>query len=288
MEKHKVAIVIDSTAFIPQETLEQYPIHVIPLNLHWGKESQLDGVDITVDEFYERLQQEASLPTTSQPSAGRFLEFFNKVAEEAESIVGIFISSDLSGTYASAHAAVDMLGDFPIEIVDCRSTSLVQGILALIAARAAESGKDYKEVADTVRRLVPHTRLMFVVDTLEYLHKGGRIGGARHLLGSVLSIKPLLSVVDGRIEPLASVRTKKKAVKRLLEIAREDTAGMQKLHVGVIHASAPEEGEALCRQVAEQLAPQELMLSQLSPVVGAHVGPGAVGFGYLDAALVED
>ncbi len=287
MAQKSVAIVTDSSAFLPEALREQYGIHMIPLNLHWGEESLLDGVEITTDEFYRRLAQADALPTTSQPSAGRFLELFEQLAEEAESIVCVLISSELSGTVASANAAREMMADFPIEIVDSQSASLGLGLIAIAAARAAEEGKDYRQVAETARKLVPHTQIIFVVDTLEYLHKGGRIGGARRFLGSVLSIKPLLHLVDGKIEPLASVRTKRKAVEQMLSVIREETAGAEALHMGVINAAVPGEGDALRERIRREFDPAELIQGELSPVVGTHTGPGTLGVGFYDGAVLE-
>lgn len=288
MTKHKVAIVTDSTAFLPQEVLDKYPIHIIPQNLHWGEESMLDNVDISAAEFYERLRMARELPTTSQPSAGRFLSFFQDVAETAESIVAILISSELSGTIASAHAARDMMEQsFPIEIVDTRSAALGLSLIVEGMTGALDAGQDYKQIAALARKVSPHVRVVFVVDTLEYLHKGGRIGGAKRLLGSVLSIKPLLHLHEGKVEALTSVRTKRKAVERMLEGVREDSAGAAPLHMVVAHAAAPEEAQELYAQVQAQFKPARLRLSELSPVVGTHTGPGTLGVAYLDSAHLD-
>jgi DegV family protein with EDD domain len=288
MTKHKVAIVTDSTSFLPQEILDAYPIHVIPQNLHWGEESLLDNVDITPTEFYERLRTARELPTTSQPSAGRFLSFFQEVAETAESIVAILLSSELSGTIASAHAARDMMDQaFPIEIVDTRSASLGLALVVSAMTRALDAGQDHKQIAELARKLSPHVRVLFVVDTLEYLHKGGRIGGAKRLLGSVLSIKPLLHLHEGKVEALTSVRTKKKAVERMLQVVKEESAGAATLHMVVAHAASPEEAQELYQMAEEQFRPAQLMLSELSPVIGTHTGPGTLGVAYLDGALLD-
>lgn len=289
MTQRKVAIVTDSTAFLPRHYIDEYDLRVIPLNLHWGQENLRDVEDISPTEFYARLQQSDEIPTTSQPSAGRFLTFFEEVAQTADSIVAVLLSEKLSGTVASAHAAVEMMAaDYPIEIVDSRSASLGVGLVAVAAARAAEQGMDYRQVAEVARTLSPHVRVIFVVDTLEYLHKGGRIGGAKRLLGSVLAIKPLLQLKEGEIEALASVRTKRKAVERLLEIVKEDTVGAQKLHMGVMDAAAPEEGDRLFQRVVKIFSPEELIRSELSPVIGTHTGPGSVGMSYYDAAVLAE
>jgi DegV family protein with EDD domain len=280
MSKTKVAIVTDSTAYLPADLVDQYNIHVIPLVLCWEEEDLLDGVDITPTAFYERLKNSGIIPTTSQPSPGKFVEFFTQIAETAESIVAIFISDELSGTLDSAHTATDMMPDYPIEIVDSRSTSMGLGLIVLAAAREAERGQDHVEVANVARAIVPKTRVLFVVDTLEYLHKGGRIGGAKRLFGSLLSIKPVLHLVDGRIEPLASIRTKSKAIKHMLAVADQEVVGNKPVHVGVFNALAPQEAKNIYKTIYTLIRPEELIQAELSPVIGTHVGPGTVGIAY--------
>jgi DegV family protein with EDD domain len=280
MAKAKVAVVVDSTAYIPAELVSKYHLHVRPQILNWAGESLQDGVDITPQVFYERLKQAKEIPTTSQPSAGEFFEFFSKVAETADSIVGVFISESLSGTQASAHAAREMMSGYPIEIVDSRSTSMGLGFMALAAARAVAEGANHEEAAQAARALAPHMRVIFVLDTLEFLHRGGRIGGAQRFIGSMLSIKPVLHLHNGRIESLESVRTKRKAISRMLEIAAEEMAGKANIHAAVINAAASSEAALVYEQVQTQLRPVELIEAQLSPVVGTHTGPGVVGIVY--------
>ena len=199
MSKTKVAIITDSTANLPPEIIEEHQIYVIPQILNWEGRSLLDQIDITTAQFYERLPLSKDLPKTSQPAPGQVTEHFMKVAEGADSIVAIFVSELLSGTIQSAHLGAEAMGDYPIEIVDSRSASLGLGLLAVAAARYAAAGHDYREVAEYVRGLVPRMHVLFVVDTLEYLHKGGRIGGAKRLVGSMLSIKPVLHLENGQI-----------------------------------------------------------------------------------------
>ncbi|WP_420640775.1 DegV family protein [Candidatus Leptofilum sp.] len=283
MSKARVAVVVDSTAYIPPALVTQYNIHVIPQILNWEGSSLRDDVDIKPDAFYSRLATAKEMPTTSQPSAGEFHEFFSKVAETAESIVAILISKSLSGTQASAQAAASMMEDYPIEIVDSQSAAMGLGYMALAAARAIENGADYKEAAEAARAIVSNMRVLFVVDTLEFLHRGGRIGGAQRLIGSMLSIKPILHLVDGKIEPLASVRTKKKAIAHLLNVAQEEMAGKSGVKTAVIHAAAAADAEKLHDQLGQILNPEETHIVELSPVVGAHVGPKALGVVYFAA-----
>lgn len=276
----KVAIVVDSTAFIPPDLVAQYNLHVIPQVLNWEGESYRDNVDIEPNEFYTRLKTAKEMPTTSQPSAGEFHEFFSKVAETADSIVAILLSEHLSGTLASARAAVDMMDEYPIEIVDSRSTVMGLGFMVLAAARAIENGADYKEAAAAARALKEKMRIIFVVDTLEFLHRGGRIGGAKRFVGSMLSIKPILQLIDGKIEPLASVRTKRKAINHMLQVAEDEMQGKTNIHVSVMNALAPSEGKNIMAEMERRLKPVELYSTELSPVIGTHVGPGTVGVIY--------
>lgn len=277
MSKEKVAIVVDSTAGIPDELREKHNIHVIPQILNWEGESLRDEVDITPNQFYTRLKTAKEMPTTSQPSAGEFFEFFSKVAETAESIVAVLISEPLSGTQASARAAVEMMGDFPIEIVDSRSAVMGLGFMALAAAEAVANGADYKVAAEKARAMVDGMRVVFVVDTLEFLHRGGRIGGAARLVGSMLSMKPVLHLVDGKIDTLAKIRTKKKAINHMLDTLSAEMAGKQNLQAAVIDALSPDEGAMIFDAVKERMNPATLLRSNLSPVIGTHVGPGTVG-----------
>jgi DegV family protein with EDD domain len=227
------------------------------------------------------------MPTTSQPSVGQFMEFFQQVAETAETIVGIFISEALSGTMDSAHAAAKELSNIPIELVDSKSAAMGLALIVTRAARMADDGLDYKEIAEKARGLVPKIRLLFVVDTLEYLHRGGRIGGAQRLVGSVLSIKPILHLVDGKIESFESVRTRKKAVARLMAVVGEESDWGQQMHYGVLDAAAPETADKMYEEIKGHGEPAELLRSGISPVIGTHTGPGAVGIAFYDAASLN-
>jgi DegV family protein with EDD domain len=280
MSKRRVAIVTDSTANLTPETIAAHDIYVIPQILNWEGKSLLDQIDISTEAFYQHLPESSDLPKTSQPSPGQFAEHFQKVAEGAESIVAIFVSEYLSGTIQSAHLGAAEMGDYPIEIVDSRSVSLGLGLLVVAAARYAAEGHDYKAVAEYVRTLVPRLRVIFVVDTLEYLHKGGRIGGAQRLLGSMLSIKPVLHLEDGKIEPLASIRTKSKATQYMLDNFMAEVKDQERVHAGVIHSRAPEDAARIAQQVQDQVKPLELLMNELTPVIGANVGPGVVGMGF--------
>ncbi|NIM94846.1 MAG: DegV family EDD domain-containing protein [Anaerolineales bacterium] len=280
MSKANVAIATDSTSNIPDDLAARYNIHIIPQILNWEGESLLDGVDITTDEFYARLAISKEIPTTSQASSGAFKDFFTRIAKSSESIVGIFVSGALSGTLDSARNGAELAEDVPIEIIDSRSASMGLGFIAIAAARAAEAGLGPFEVAQVAEDLIPRMRLMFVLDTLEFIHRGGRIGGAQRFVGTVLSIKPLLHLYDGKVEPLESIRTKKKAIERMLSLAEEDTRCSSAVHAAVLDAAISTEAAEIHDQVVARLKPDELIQADLSPVVGAHTGPGTVGLVY--------
>jgi DegV family protein with EDD domain len=281
MSKAKIAIVTDSTANLPDKLLAQHNIQVIPLHIHWGTDDLRDGVDIQASEFYRRLVASDTLPTTSQPSVGEFVAFFQQVATTAESIVGVFISDKLSGTQASARAAKELVPNVPIEVVDSQSTAMGLGLVVLTAVRAAAEGYNAIEVAEIARASVPQTRVIFVVDTLEYLHKGGRIGGAQRLFGSMLSIKPLLHLEGGEVRPLARIRTKKKAISHMLEIAIQDHTAKSPKTLVVLSAAAGEEAEEVQETLRAQFPTTELFMADISPVVGVHTGPKALGLAYM-------
>jgi len=282
MSAQRIAVVTDSTAYLPPDVRERLGIPVIPLNVVWGEEVLKDGVDIDPPAFYQRLQTARVMPTTSQPSAGEFVDFFTQVADGrgVDTIVGVFISSALSGTVASAEAAKGMLSGLRIEVVDSLSTSMGLGFQAMAAAEAARAGASLEEVVEAAQRVRYRLHVLFVVDTLEFLHRGGRIGGAQRFLGTALKIKPLLELEGGRIEPLEQVRTKKKAVARMLEIAVERRGTAPAPRAAVVHADAMEAAQVLQQEVQAALGAEEVYLAEVSPVIGTHTGPGTLGVAF--------
>lgn len=281
MAHGKVAVVTDSSVSIPEEMIKELNIHVIPLWLHWGDDLMKDGIDITVEEFYERLVREDSIPTTSQPSAGEFIEFFRSVQKEGyEGIVAVLVSSKLSGTMASAQAAALEITDFPIRLVDSANVSIGLTCPVLAAAHAAAEGQSLDQVAAVAEEMSAKAYFLFVVDTLEFLHKGGRITGAKALLGTALSIKPLLHFEDGLIQPLMQVRTKKKGIATMLEKVEERLAGKKMAFAGVVDSNSPEDADAVARMVKERFGLAEVLRAPIGPVVGTHAGPGAVGLAF--------
>ena len=280
MSKSKIAIVTDSTAYIPEDLRQKYDIRVIPLTINWGGKSYLDNVDISPEEFYSKLEKEKEIPTTSQPSAGAFKELFESLADDHDAILAVLLSSDLSGTVASAQAAAEMLDTIPIRVVDSRLTTMALGLLVIFAAQKLESGASPDEVAASIAPVIQGMRVYFVVDTLEFLHRGGRIGGAQRLIGSMLAMKPVLQLQDGKIDSLASVRTKKKAIQSMLSVFEEDAVDKDIIHLTVFHGVAAEEAEDIRAYLEDKYHPTTLVLSKLSPVLGVHTGPGTVGIAY--------
>ncbi len=273
----RIAIVTDSTANLPAKWVDQYNIHVIPLKIHWENDTILDGIDITPEEFYKRLSQSKSLPTTSQPSIQDFLNVFDSLADETDGIVVPVISSGISGTVASAQAAARLFDRVPIEVIDTQITSMGQILIILAAARAAEQGKSLQEVKKVADEIVQRLHVYFAVDTLEYLHRGGRINGASRYLGAALNIKPILFFnSEGKIDALERVRTKQKALQRLIALA-DQQAMARAVHVGIAHANAPQAAQEFREKVERQLDCKEIFTVEFSPVIGTHVGPGTIG-----------
>jgi DegV family protein with EDD domain len=273
-----IKIVTDSTAYLPDEYARQHDIRVVPLYVHFGAEAFKEGIELSNEEFYRRLKEAPELPTTSQPSAGEFYEVFKELVEAGNEIVTLTISSKLSGTWNSAMAAKEMLPDAGISVIDSLSTSVGLHLMVEAAIQAASNGASRQEIVEQIEGIVPEMRLMFVVDTLEYLAKGGRIGNARAFMGTLLKVKPILALQEGAIEPLEQVRSKRKAKARMVEIVKEyvGSNGPQ-AKVGITNALVPEEAGVLGQEIQEQFGCCQPLMGELGPVLGTHTGPGVVG-----------
>jgi DegV family protein with EDD domain len=273
------AVVLDSTADLP-EAPERYPnFRVVPLYVRFGQESFEDYVEITPERFYERLQTEAELPTTSQPTPGDFLATFEELAPHYERIIALTISSNLSGTYGSAQAAAEMLGGDKVRVIDSGTVSASLGLLAIGVQHRLERGTTDEEIDAFVDYYQREHHLLFTVNTLEYLAKGGRIGRAAAFAGNLLNVKPILAIRDGEVIPLKKVRGNHKAFAEFREQFVSTTTDAPNLKVGIAHAAAPERLQAL-RELVEHERPhaQIEIATTLGAVVGTHAGPGTVGF----------
>ncbi len=279
----KIALVTDSTAYIPQELVQQYNLTVAPQVLIWGEETYEDGVDIQPDEFYARLKTAKVMPTTSQVSIATMKSIFESLVEKDFDVLGIFVSSKLSGTLQSAIQAKEMLENAgeKVTFVDSNSTAMAMGFQVLTVARAIADGASLEDAIALAEKARSHTGVYFAVDTLEFLHRGGRIGGAQRFLGTALNMKPVLAVQDGRVEAVERIRTKRKALERVLELVIEQTEGKSPVRLATLHASAEEDARALLNKASNALDPLESILTSVSPVVGTHAGPGTVGLAYM-------
>ena len=279
----KVAIVTDSTAYIPKEYIEQYNITVVPLVLIWGEKTYEDGVMIQPDEFYQRLSTTKILPSTSQASIVNMQSAFAGLIGQGYDVLGIFISSKLSGTVQSALQAREELtsGKEKVEIIDSNSTAMAMGFQVLAVARAAQAGASLAECKKLTERARECTGVYFVVDTLEFLHRGGRIGGASRLLGTALNLKPILAIQDGKVEAMERIRTKTKAIDRLIEIIADQTSGKSPIRLASLHANVAPEGQALLDRATQLINPVESIFTSVSPVIGSHTGPGTLGLAYM-------
>jgi DegV family protein with EDD domain len=280
----RIAILTDSTAYLPADVCQRYAIDVIPLQISWEGKAYLDGVDLVSGDFYPRLDRASSLPTTSQPAPQAFLDYFEKLAGDYEGIVAPLISSGISGTFAAAQLAMAEFSKVPVQVIDTHATAGGLALIVLAAARFAQGGGSLAETAALAQDVCSKLHTFFMVDTLKYLHKGGRIGGGARFLGSALSIKPILFLnEEGKIDALERVRSKQKALERLAELVEEKAAG-QTVHVSVYHASAPEVAAEFLAGLTSRMNCCESLLLELSPVIGAHVGSGTIGVSvYADA-----
>jgi DegV family protein with EDD domain len=277
----KVAIVTDSTAGIPKDVMDQYPLWEAPQLVIFGEETLEDRVDIQPSEFYERLEKDPIHPTTSQVTPASFQTLFGKLLDDGYEILAVLISPKLSGTIESANQVLEMYPDAPIEIFNSESVAMGLGWQVLMAARAAKEGATLAECKEIAGKARPLTGVVFAVDTLEYLHRGGRIGGGAKFLGTALNFKPILEVVDGAVDSVERVRTRKKSLARVIRLIEERIDGRKPLHLATLHAKAEEDARWLLDVGCAHLNPDEKIYAEVSPAVGNHAGPAVVGLAYL-------
>jgi len=276
-----VRIVTDSTCDLPPDLVTAYGITVVPLTVFFGDEALLDGIDINADEFYERLRSSKQVPRTSQPSVELFRAAYEELGHEGNEIVSIHISSQLSGTLNAASVAREQAAEqgVRVDLIDSYNVSLGLGLIVLEAAGAANKGAKLDDVVAVARRAMDRVNVYVVVDTLEYLQRGGRIGRARSLLGSVLSIKPILHVENGEVAPFERVRTRTRAVQRIEDLA---TSHSRSKMMFVASGGNDDESEAFIERMRPQLPHTDLALAQLGPIVGVYTGPNALGIATLE------
>lgn len=280
----KVAVVIDSTANLPQSLVDQYQIRVLPQTLIWDNATYRDGIDISPDQFYERLSNSRTLPTTSQVTPAQFAQVYAELIENGQDVLALVISAQLSGTHQSALQAQEQAPAGRVAVVDSFATTMTLGFQALQIARAAEQGASLEECQQLALHLRTLGGTLFVVDTLKYLHLGGRIGGGARFLGTALDLKPILELTGGQIEAIERVRNKRKAIDRILTVAEQRIAGRTPVHLATLHAKAYNEAAELLERARERFPSVESYVTEVSPVVGVHTGPGVVGLTFLAGA----
>jgi len=287
LTSENTAVVLDSTADFPDAPARFPNFRVVPLYVRFGDESYKDYVEIDPAQFYERLQSSPELPTTSQPTPADFLAVYEELAPRYERILSLQISSTLSGTYGSAETAASLLGGDSVRVIDTRTVSASLALLALGVQRRLQRGTSDQEVDAFVAEYDKQHKLLFTVNTLEYLAKGGRIGKAAAFAGNLLNVKPILTIRDGEVVPLKRVRGNQKAFEEFRTIFEGSSSDSPTLKVGIAHAAAPERLDAL-RTLVERVRPhaQIEIATQLGAVIGTHAGPGTVGFFWFEDAVV--
>jgi DegV family protein with EDD domain len=282
---HKVALLTDSTCDIPAEFLTKYDIQVVPLTIIWGREQFQDGVSLTPEDFYQRLDTDPILPTTSQPTPQQMVQAYETAQKNgAEEILIITISKAMSGTHESAKAAAEMV-DIPVKVLDSKANSMSLGWQVLAAARAREEGGDLQAMVNAADKTRDTMVYIITLDTLEYLHKGGRIGGASHFIGNLLNLKPQISVdhKSGEVAGGRRSRTRKKALADLYADFFAQIDLERPLRIAVLHNAALEEAQTLAEKIKAEIHPKEIIISIVSPVLGVHTGPRAVAIcGYTE------
>jgi DegV family protein with EDD domain len=274
-----VLVVTDSSATVPADLVQQLGIQVVPILLNLNGRTYRDGIDITPGEVYRRQRASKVLPTTAAPSAGDFLRVYATAARDASGIVSIHLPANLSATYAVASTACQLVDGIPIRLVDSRSVAMGQGFVVLEAARAAAAGADLDGVVARAEEIARQVHVLAALDTLEYLHRGGRIGGAAAFLGTMLKIKPIVYVADGEVAAFAKPRTKSRAVQLVLEEMARRTSN-RPLHVAILHADALDEAEEMRQKVEKRFDCVELYITEFTPVMGAHAGSGVLGVAF--------
>lgn len=277
-----VAVVTDSTSDLPPELAREHGIAVIPLYVHFGDEAYRDGVDISADEFYARLQSGGALPTTSAPSAGAFMDLYRDLAKDHDAIISLHLSSKVSATYSAARQAADELKSegIRVEPVDTLQASMALGLVAIGTARAANGGATLDELVEVANSLSKRAKFTGLVETLEYLQKGGRIGKAQALLGSLLRIKPILALVDGEAHGIERARTRARGIERIKALIAE-AAPLEALCV--LHTTDPDLAAEIADDLSQYAPEGKPMIARLGPVVGTYLGPGMLGFGMIRA-----
>ncbi len=277
----KVSIITDSSAYLPQTLVDQYQIHVVPLNVNWQGKTYRDGVDIKAKEFYSKLAESNDIPTTSQTNVFTYEQLYKELLDQGKEVLVMPISVGLSASMQSALEAKKRFPDAPIEVIDTRLVSMALSFQVLTVARALEDGADLATCKAIAAEAYKKIGVYFTVETLKYLYKGGRIGGAKHLFGTALKIKPILTIREGKIDLVESVVTHRKALARMVDLVERDIDGRKPVRISVFHAGVLDAALALQEETNQRFNPIENILSEVSPVIGSHTGPGTLSIAYM-------
>jgi DegV family protein with EDD domain len=279
----KVALVTDSTSYIPRDIREKYPITVVPQVVIWEGQTYEDDVTITPEQFYTRLRTAKVMPSTSQVSVVNMHNAYSKLLDQGYDVLGIFLSEKLSGTWQSAQLAREELtsGKDKVDFVDSRTTAMAMGFIVLEVAKAALDGASLADCKALAEKGRDYVGVYLTVETLEFLHRGGRIGGAQRFLGTALNLKPILEVTGGRVEPVERVRTKGKALDRIVELVAERCAGKSPVRMATLHADSEADARVTLDKITALVHPVESVFAAVSPAVGANTGPGTVGLAWM-------
>ncbi|PAQ12997.1 fatty acid-binding protein DegV [Bacillaceae bacterium SAOS 7] len=276
----KTAIVTDSTAYLPKELRDQLNIHMIPLSVIIGQETYREELDITAEQFYEKVREEEKFPTTSQPPIGHFVKLYEELAKEHDAVVGVYLSSGISGTFQTSIAAGEMVEGLDVYSFDSEISCAPQAFYVLRAAQLANEGKGPEEIIAALEAMRPTVGAYFMVDDLNHLKRGGRLNGAQAFIGGLLQVKPVLHFVDKLIVPFEKIRTSKKALKRIGDLFEDEYKKGTPLKAVIIHANREQEAKEL-RDILQQRFPEaEFDISYFGPVIGTHLGEGSLGLGW--------
>lgn len=276
----RIAVVSDSTAYLPKELIEKYNIYTIPLSVGFGDEFLREDIDISPIEFFERLREIEGVPTTSQPPIGTFVELYEKLAEQYDAVISIHLSKQISGTYETSISAGKMVENIDVYSYDSAVTAMAQGFYAIEAAEMVEAGKSVEQIITRLDMIKETVQAFFVVDDLSYLQRGGRLSGAQALVGSLLRIKPVIHMKDGYILPYERVRTSKRAIQRIVNLLEKAVEEQGVTRVVFTHTNNPERARKLKADFEQKYPDVKTVFSDLGPVVGTHLGEGAVGIGW--------
>lgn len=273
----KVAVVTDSTAYLPEEDIKKWDIHVVPLSVNFGDETYRELIDITVDEFYEKVRNTKELPKTSQPSIGDVTTKYEELAKDHDAIISIHLSSGISGTYQAAVSAGQMVEGVEVYPFDSEISCMAQGFYVLKAAEMAKEGALPDEIMEALNEMKKEMRAYFMVDDLSHLARGGRLSGAQALVGSLLQVKPILHFVDTKIVPFEKIRTSKKAFKRIEGLLKETADNAEKVKACIIHAQREDFAKEWKKELEERYPNVDFVISYFGPVIGTHLGEGGIG-----------